>query len=50
MSKTEIVNEIHRTARRHFPRRQVIMKDIDDLWQADLIDIHNLKHIYSNIF
>lgn len=39
MSKANIVNEIHKNARVHFPRRNVILKDIDDLWQADLIDM-----------
>lgn len=39
MSKRDIVNEIHKAARRNFPRRHVVLKGIDDLWQADLIDI-----------
>lgn len=39
MSKASIVNEIHRSVRKNFPRRHVLMKDIDDLWQADLIDM-----------
>lgn len=39
MSKAEVVNEIHKNVRVNFPRRKVIMKDIDDLWQADLIDM-----------
>lgn len=48
MSKRDVVNEIHRTARRNFHRRHVIMKDIDDLWQADLIDMHNIEKQNSN--
>lgn len=39
MSKADVVNEIHRNVRVHFPRRNVILRDIDDLWQADLIDM-----------
>lgn len=39
MSKADVVNEIHKNARVNFPRRCVIMRDIDDLWQADLIDM-----------
>lgn len=42
MSKATVVNEIHKQVRVNFPRRSVILKDIDDLWQADLIDMQNL--------
>jgi hypothetical protein len=37
--KQQIVNEIHKPARRNFKRRSVILKGIDDLWQADLIEM-----------
>lgn len=43
MTKEQIVNEIHKSARRNFLRRAVILKGIDDLWQADLMDMQNLK-------
>lgn len=43
MSKLQVVNEIHKAARKNFIRRSVILKGIDDLWQADLIDFQNLK-------
>lgn len=43
MSKQQIVNEIHKAARRNFLRRSVILKGIDDLWQADLMDMQNLR-------
>lgn len=43
MSKIDVINEIHKYARVNFPRRSVEMRDIDDLWQADLIDMQ----IYS---
>ena len=37
--KQQIVNELHKPARRNFKRRSVILKGIDDLWQADLIEM-----------
>jgi hypothetical protein len=36
--KEEVVNELHKPARRNFKRRSVVLKGIDDLWQADLIE------------
>lgn len=41
MSKEIVVNEIHRNARLNFQRRHVVMRDIDDLWQADLIEMQS---------
>lgn len=41
MSKLQVVNEIHKAARKNFIRRHVILKGIDDLWQSDLIDIQS---------
>lgn len=38
MSKRAIVDEIHRSARKNFPRRSVIIRGFDDLWQADLAE------------
>lgn len=43
MSKEQIVDEIHKPARKNFVRCPVILKAIDDLWQADLIDIQKFK-------
>jgi len=37
--KVQIVNELHKPARKFFPRRLVFLKGIDDLWQGDLIDL-----------
>lgn len=37
--KLALVNEIHRFARRNFPRRSVILKGCNDLWQADLVEM-----------
>jgi hypothetical protein len=52
MTKEQIVNEIHRSARKNFKRRSVVLKGIDDLWQADLIDIqkyHTVNKGYKYI-
>ncbi|XP_054276804.1 uncharacterized protein LOC128995807 [Macrosteles quadrilineatus] len=38
-SKRGIVNELHRQARKKFVRRKVFVRGIDDLWQADLIEM-----------
>lgn len=45
MSKCDVINEIHKNVRINFPRRSVILKDIDDLWQADLIDMQSLSNV-----
>lgn len=37
--KEKIVDELHRPARRNYPRRRVILKGIDDLWQGDLLEL-----------
>lgn len=39
MSRADVVTELHKPARRNFKRRRVIVKGIDDLWQADLVDM-----------
>ena len=36
-----IANELHRPARKIFPRRGVVIRFIDDLWQADLMDMQS---------
>lgn len=45
MSKLNIVNELHKQARKNFKRRKVIIKGIDDLWQIDLVEMG----AYSNV-
>lgn len=45
MSKLQLVNELHKPARKNFKRRHVITKGIDYLWQADLVDMS----AYSNV-
>lgn len=37
--KEQIVHELHKPARRTFKRRSVLLKGIDDLWQADLVEM-----------
>lgn len=39
MSKRQIVEEIHRNARRNFLRRRTIVKGYGDLWQSDLAEM-----------
>lgn len=38
-AKEGLVNELHRPARRNYPRRKVRIFGIDDLWQADLVEM-----------
>ncbi|XP_066585615.1 uncharacterized protein [Prorops nasuta] len=42
--KVQLVKELHRSARKNFPRRRVIIKGYDDLWQADLVDMRAYTH------
>lgn len=37
-----VVDELHRVARKKFPRRRVQMRSINDTWQADLVDLRSL--------
>lgn len=37
--KKDVVNELHKPARRRFKRRRVIVKGLNDLWQADLVEM-----------
>lgn len=39
INKRDIVNELHKQARKNFKRRRVITKGIDDLWQADIVEM-----------
>lgn len=43
INKRNIVNELHKQARKNFIRRNVIIKGIDDLWQADLVEMINYE-------
>lgn len=48
-TKRTLVNELHKQARKNFKRRRVVMKGIDDLWQADLVEMGNYS-TYNNHF
>lgn len=39
MSKLGLVRELHKPARKNYPRRRVTIKGLNDLWQADLIEM-----------
>lgn len=45
MSKKQLVEELHKPARRNFKRRPVHLQGINDLWQADLVEMGD----YSNV-
>lgn len=36
--KRDIIEDLHRPARKHFKRRSYVIKGLNDLWQADLAD------------
>lgn len=38
MSKQQVVNELHKPARKNFPRRRTVIKKLRDLFQADLAE------------
>ena len=39
--RVQLVNELHAPARRNFPRRHVVIRGYDDLWQADLVEMRS---------
>lgn len=39
MSKQQVIEELHRSARRNFTRRNYVMRGINDTFQADLIEM-----------
>lgn len=47
-SKRRLVDELHKQARKNFVRRRVIMKGIDDLWQADLVEMNSYSKFNKN--
>lgn len=46
--KRDLVNELHKRARKNFIRRRVVMKGIDDLWQADLVEMGDYSRYNKN--
>jgi transposase InsO family protein len=39
----QVAYQLHRPARRTFVRNQTVVANIDDQWQADLADMHNIS-------
>ena len=39
MEKAAIANELHRPARKNYARRRVVVRGLDETWQADLVDM-----------
>lgn len=39
MSRQNIIDELHRGARKNFPRRKYVMKGLDETYQADLVEM-----------
>lgn len=39
MQKQQLVAELHRSARRNFPRRKYVMRGLNDTFQADLVEM-----------
>ena len=39
LNKRYILHELHKQIRKNFERRRVIVKGIDDLWQANLVEM-----------
>lgn len=37
--KNDVVNELHKPARKNYERRRVVIKNLNDLWQADLVEM-----------
>lgn len=54
--KLQLVNELHKPARKNYKRRRTVIKGLDDLWQADLAQLDqyasqnkNFKYILVTI-
>lgn len=48
MEKLQVVNELHKPARKNFKRRRILINGLDDLWQADLAEMGNYSKKNSN--
>jgi Integrase core domain len=46
--KIQLVNELHRPARRNYKRRRTIIKGMDDLWQSDLCQLDQYAKYNKN--
>lgn len=43
--RQQIIRELHKPARRNFPRRQTVLKGMHDLYQADLVEMRPYSKI-----
>lgn len=48
MTRQQVVKELHTAARKNFPRRKVKIRGIDDLWQADLVEMQKYAKLNKN--
>lgn len=48
INRTKIVEELHKLPRKNFPRRYVNVKGINDLWQADLVEMQPYAKFNKN--
>ena len=39
MEKAVIADELHTAARKNYARRRVVVRGLDETWQADLVDM-----------
>ena len=40
----ELAEELHKPVRKHFKKRRVFSKHVDDVWAADLVDMQYYSH------
>ena len=39
----QLAEELHKPVRKHFPKRRVMVSNIDEIWAADLVDMQKLS-------
>lgn len=44
-AKKVVVDELHAPVRKNFPRRKVVIRGIDETWQADLVDMQKYSRM-----
>ena len=45
LERKQIVNELHKPYRHNYPRLKVIVRGIDETWQADLVDMKKYSQV-----
>jgi len=43
LEKWRLMAELHALTRKKFPRRHIIIYEYDDLWQADVFEMHTIQ-------